>query len=100
MDTLAMLPHAFPGLAFAFALFILAILASTRFPWLSLRGTLLIIVVANLLNRLSYGTRVTNAALFQIQSDLEECAHICGARNLTVLRRIIAPLIKPSLVFA
>lgn len=100
MDTAAMLPHAFPGLAFAFALFILALLASTWFPTFTLKGTLTIIVAANLVSRLSYGTRVTNAALFQIQSDLEECAQLCGARNLTVLRWVVAPLIKPSLVFA
>lgn len=100
MDAVAMLPHAFPGLAFAFALFMFAILASRWLPWLSFKGTLIIIVIANLVNRLSYGTRVTNAGLFQIQADLEECAQLCGARNLTVLRWVIAPLIKPSLVFA
>jgi len=100
MDVVAMLPHAFPGLAFAFALFMLAILASSWFPWLSLTGTLSLIVVANVINRLSYGTRVTNAALLQIQSDLEECARVCGAGSVTIMRSIVAPLIRHSLVFA
>ncbi|OGP23896.1 MAG: hypothetical protein A2038_15680 [Deltaproteobacteria bacterium GWA2_57_13] len=100
MDVIAMLPHAIPGLAFAFALFLLGILAGKWFPWLPVAGTLGIIVVANVVNRLSYGTRVTNSALLQIQSDLEACAQTCGATNVTIIRRIIAPLIKPSLVFA
>jgi iron(III) transport system permease protein len=100
MDVIAMLPHAIPGLAFAFALFMLGILSSKWLPWLPVSGTVGIIVVANVINRLSYGTRVTNSALLQIQADLEECAQVCGARNVTIMRRIIAPLIKPSLVFA
>ena len=100
MDIVAMLPHAFPGLAFAFALFMVALVLSIWLPEISMRGTLAIIVLANVINRLSYGTRVTNAALFQIQSDLEECGKVCGARNLTIMRWIVAPLIKPSLVFA
>jgi iron(III) transport system permease protein len=100
MDLIAMLPHAIPGLAFAFALFMLGILSSKWLPWLPVSGTVGIIVVANVITRLSYGTRVTNSALLQIQADLEECAQVCGATNVTIMRRIIAPLIKPSLVFA
>jgi ABC-type Fe3+ transport system permease subunit len=65
-----------------------------------LAGTLGIIVVANVINRLSYGTRITNAALVQVQQELEECAQLCGARNATIMWRIIVPLVKPSLVYA
>jgi iron(III) transport system permease protein len=100
MDVIAMIPHAIPGLAFAFALVMLGVLASRWFPGLPVLGTLGIIVVADVINRLSYGTRVTNAALIQIQQELEECAQLCGARNATVMWRIIVPLVKPSLVFA
>ncbi len=100
MDTIAMLPHAIPGLAFAFALFILGLVASRWLPWLPLRGTVMIIIIANSLNRLAYGTRITNAALLQVTPELEECARVCGASNVSVMWRIIAPLIKPSLIFA
>lgn len=100
MDVIAMLPHAIPGLAFAFALVMLGIVASLWFPNLPLAGTLGIIVVANVINRLSYGTRITNAALVQVQQELEECAQLCGARNTTIMWRIIVPLVKPSLVYA
>ncbi len=100
MDVIAMLPHAIPGLAFAFALVMLGIVASLWFPNLPLAGTLGIIMVANVINRLSYGTRITNAALVQVQQELEECAQLCGARNATIMWRIIVPLVKPSLVYA
>ncbi len=100
MDVIAMLPHAIPGLAFAFSLVMLGIVVSLWFPNLPLLGTLGIIVVANVINRLSYGTRITNAALVQVQQELEECAQLCGARNATIMWRIIVPLVKPSLVYA
>ena len=100
MDTIAMLPHAYPGLAFAFALFMLGILASVYFPSIPVTGTLAIIVFANLLNRLSYATRITNAALLQITPELEESARVCGAGNLATLWRVILPLVRPSMVYA
>ncbi len=100
MDVIAMLPHAIPGLAFAFSLVMLGIVFSLWFPNLPLLGTLGIIVAANVINRLSYGTRITNAALVQVQQELEECAQLCGARNATIMWRIIVPLVKPSLVYA
>jgi len=100
MDTIAMLPHAFPGLAFAFALFILGILASVWFPSIPVSGTLGIIVLANLLNRLSYTTRITNAALLQVTPELEESARVCGAGDIPTMWSIIMPLVRPSLVFA
>jgi iron(III) transport system permease protein len=100
MDNIAMLPHAIPGLAFAFALFIVALYADRWLPWISLSGTLAIIVVAHVMERITYATRITHAALLQIQQDLEESARVCGARTLTTLWRVLVPLVKPSLVFA
>ncbi|HLQ35765.1 MAG TPA: ABC transporter permease subunit [Chloroflexota bacterium] len=100
MDNLAMLPHAVPGLAFAFALFIVALVADRWLPWLPLAGSLGLIVIANTLNHLPYSTRITNAALLQVHQELEEQARLCGAGPLAAVRRIVAPLARPSLVFA
>jgi iron(III) transport system permease protein len=99
MDTIAMLPHAFPGLGFAFALTVLAIVAAKWLPWLPLYQSLGIIIIANVVNRLSYVTRITNAALLQVGKELEESAHVCGARRLGTMWWVIAPLIRPSLLF-
>lgn len=99
MDVIAMMPHAIPGLAFAFALMILGLLFSRWVPWLPFSGTLGIIVIAGLLNRLSYGTRATNAALIQIQADLEECGQVCGLHTVSIIRKIIIPLVMPTLLF-
>jgi iron(III) transport system permease protein len=99
LDTLAMLPHAIPGLGFAFALTILAILATKWVPWLPLYQTVGLIVLANVVNRLSYATRITNAALLQVGQELEESAQVCGARRLGTMWWVVAPLIRPSLLF-
>jgi iron(III) transport system permease protein len=99
MDTIAMLPHAIPGLGFAFALTVIAILAAKWIPWLPLYQTLGVIILANAINRLSYVTRITNAALLQIGKELEESAQVCGARRWGTMWWVIAPLITPSLVF-
>ena len=99
MDITAMLPHAIPGLGFAFALTVVAIVAARYVPWLPLYQTLGIIILANSVNRLSYVTRITNAALLQVGKELEESAQVCGARRLGTIGWVIAPLIKPSLLF-
>ena len=67
-----MLPHAIPGIGFAFALLIAGIMTAKWFPWVPFYNTVWIIVAGNVLNRLSYATRITNAALIQVQQELED----------------------------
>ena len=99
MDVLAMMPHAVPGLAFAFAFAMLAILASRWTPWLPFGGTIAIIILADLIQRLPYGTRLANAALAQVHRELEEAARMSGAGTAATMVRILFPLIKPSIVY-
>jgi iron(III) transport system permease protein len=99
IDSIAMLPHAIPGIGFAFALVIIGVMVSAAAPWVPLAGTLFILILANTLSRLAYGTRITNAALLQIGPELEEAALVCGASKLSVMTRIFMPMVRPSLVF-
>ncbi len=99
IDTIAMLPHCFPSLGFAFALTMVGIVTAKWVPWLHLYQTIGIIVIANVINRLSYTTRITNAALLQVGRELEESAQVCGARRLGTMFWILTPLIRPSLIF-
>ncbi|MBI4526262.1 MAG: iron ABC transporter permease [Deltaproteobacteria bacterium] len=100
IDTVAMLPHAIPGIGFAFALLIVGILATKWFPAIPFYNTVWILVAGNVLHRLSYATRITNAALIQIQQELEDAALVCGARKWVSMWRVIVPLVRPSLIFA
>jgi iron(III) transport system permease protein len=99
MDAAAMLPHAIPGLAFAFALFIAA-LTFQVWTGVALLGTMALLVAANVLDHLSYTTRVTNSALIQVHSELEEASRTCGASPLKSILFVLIPLIGPALIFA
>jgi iron(III) transport system permease protein len=100
LDTIAMLPHAIPGIGFAFALLIVGIMATKWFPEVPFYNTVWILVAGNVLHRLSYATRITNAALIQVQQELEDAALVCGANKWTSTWRVMVPLIRPSLIFA
>jgi iron(III) transport system permease protein len=100
VDGVVLLSHAIPSLAFAFGLFMVGLMLSRWLPGLPFGDTLGIIVVAHILHRLAYGTRITNAALLQVHHELEECARVCGARTFSTMWRVVIPLVRPSLVFA
>jgi iron(III) transport system permease protein len=99
MDSIVMLPHAFPNIGFALALLVLSLLARMWFPSVPFYGTVSILVVAFVVTRISYGTRVTNAALLQISRELEEAAYICGSRQIVVWWKLIVPIIGRSMLF-
>lgn len=99
MDITAMLPHAIPGLAFAFALFVLGLLLDIKLG-LPIMGSLLLIIIANIVNQLSYATRLTNAGLIQVHRELEEAGSTCGTTTFTNIWHILMPLIRPTLIFA
>jgi iron(III) transport system permease protein len=99
IDVLCMMPHAIPGLAFAFALTMLGIVANAWMPALAINGTLAVIVVAHVILRLPYGTRLANASLAQIHKDLEESAQMSGAGHTTIMLRVLLPLVRPSIIY-
>lgn len=99
MDAVALLPHAIPGLAFAFALFIVALMIQV-WTGITVLGTLGILIVANILHDLSYTTRVANSALLQVHNELEESSRTCGVSSLKTIFFILVPIIRPALVFA
>jgi iron(III) transport system permease protein len=48
--------------------------------------------------RIAVATRLTRAALMQIHVELEEASAVAGGAFLTTLRRVVLPLLRPSLV--
>jgi iron(III) transport system permease protein len=93
LEALTFLPYSVPGIAmgFSFMVFFLA------FPN-PVYGTLWILILAYLTNFLPLATRFTNAGVAQIRAELEEAATTSGAGFFTVMRRIVCPLILPSLL--
>lgn len=93
LDTLAFLPYAMPSIVMGVA-FMVVFLA---FPN-PVYGTLWILLLAYTVRYLPYGTRFTHAGLLQIHRELEEAAQTSGAGFFSVFRRILVPLILPSLI--
>lgn len=60
-------------------------------------GTVFMLVLANSY-RMAVATRLTRAALMQIHPELEEAAAVAGGAWFTTLRRIVLPLLVPSLL--
>ena len=97
-DFVAFLPHAIPNIVFGigvllFALYIMRGVAP-------IFGTIWILLIVFVVGRLSYATRMTNSTMIQIHKDLEESAQMSGASTGTVIRRIVAPLLGPTLIYA
>lgn len=97
-DFIAFLPHAIPGLVFGIGALLLALFVIG--PILPAYGTLWLLLLIFVIGRISYATRMTNTGLVQIHRELEESAQMSGAATGSVLRRIIVPLLAPTLANA
>lgn len=95
IDQLATLPLVFPGIVLGVAMMELALRAP--FP---LYGTLWLIGIGFLVRYMPYGMRYAYSGVLQIHRELEEAASVAGAGSLSVLRRVVVPLLSPALASA
>lgn len=97
LDTLTVLPNALPGIVVAVGLIL-----AWNFPGLPLTpyNTAFILLLAYCCLLLPQPVRYTTAALHQIGDNLEAAARVCGAGPFMAFRRIMLPLIAPSLITA
>ncbi len=95
LDVLTILPNALPGIVVAVGL----ILAWNQ-PWLPMTpyNTALILLLAYCCVLLPQPVRYATAAFHQIGDNLEAAARVFGATPMTAFRRILLPLILPSLM--
>jgi len=95
LDILTILPNALPGVVVAVGLIL-----PWNQPWLPLTpyNTSLILLLAYCCILLPQPVRYTTAALHQIGDNLEAAARVCGATGMVAFRRILLPLMAPSLV--
>jgi iron(III) transport system permease protein len=97
-DFIAFLPHAVPGIIFSVGALLIALHVVERA--LPIYGTIWILLVVFTVVRISYGTRMTNSGLIQIHAELEESALMSGAPRSLAFRRILLPLLAPTLLYA
>jgi iron(III) transport system permease protein len=98
VDTVAFLPHAVPNLIFAVAILYVALFWIPN--WIPFYGTIWILIAVFVIARVSFPTRVYNAALLQIHKELDEAGYIFGLGTIRVLWRITAPLLLPTILYS
>jgi len=95
MDTIATIPIAIPGTVLAVAL-----LWWYLYLPLPLYATRWVIGFGLIATFLPYGVRSVHAALLQVDPSLEEASVVAGARWITTFRRIVLPIVLPSVLAA
>ena len=93
LDILTFLPHAIPGIVTGVSLLYVYVVVP-----IPIYGTLWILLVAYVTGRLSFGTRVMNAAMTQLHKELEEASYTSGGSWLRTFVKITLPLLMPALV--
>ena len=83
---------AFPSVVLAVAM----LLTYLKLP-IPVYGTIWILVLGYITRYIPYGLRYCSPGLLQINKELEESAEMSGAPWFTVFRRIVVPLMMPSI---
>ncbi len=97
IDIMTVLPNALPGIVVAVGLILVWNMPGLPFtPY----NTALILLLAYCCILLPQTARYSSAAFQQIGDNLEAAARVSGASTLTVFRRILLPLVLPSLASA
>lgn len=97
-DFIAFLPHAVPNIIFGVGAMLLALFVLRRVA--PLYGTIWLLLIVYSVVQISYATRMTNSGLIQIHTELEESALISGSSLFQMFRRILTPLLSPTLLYA
>jgi iron(III) transport system permease protein len=97
MDLLSWLPWAIPGILMGLAL--LWTVFQTRFM-LPIYGTVWILVLAIIIKSMPLGVQLLKSVLLQFGDELEEASRIAGGSWLQTYRRVVVPLLLPTLIIA
>jgi iron(III) transport system permease protein len=96
IDVLSWLPWALPGVLISLAL-LWAVLGSGEYVKL-IYGTVSVLVLAIIIKEMPLGTQIIKAGVMQISNELEEASSASGANWLTGFRRILLPLLRPTMM--
>ncbi len=96
VDVLSWLPWALPGVLISLAL-LWAVLGSGDYVKL-IYGTISLLVLAIIIKEMPLGTQIIKANVLQISNELEEASSAAGASRLIGFRRILLPLLKPTMI--
>jgi len=96
IDMLSWLPWAMPGILISLAL-LWAVLGSGNFVRV-ICGTTIVLILAIIIKETPLGVQMIKAGILQISNELEEASTAAGASWISTFRRILVPLLKPTLM--
>jgi iron(III) transport system permease protein len=93
LDQMTSIPLVIPGVVLGVAVLEISL------QWLpGLYGTVWIVALAFLIRYMPYGMRYCSAGVIQVHRELEEAAGAAGASQASMLRRVLLPLLSPSVI--
>ncbi|HLG71941.1 MAG TPA: iron ABC transporter permease [Chloroflexota bacterium] len=95
LDLLSWLPWAIPGILMSLAL--LWTVFQTPFL-LPLYGTVGVLILALIIKSMPFGVQLSKSVLLQLGDELEEASRIVGSGWLQTYRRVVLPLLGPTLI--
>jgi iron(III) transport system permease protein len=95
LDFLSWLPWAIPGILMGLAL--LWTVFETR-VLLFLYGSVYLLIIALFIKSMPFGVQIAKSVLVQLGPELEEAARISGGSWLQCYRRVLIPLLTPTLI--
>ena len=93
LDQLATMPLVFPGIVLG-----VGVMQLFLYVPVGVYGTIWIIAWAFTINYMPYGVRYSYAGMLQVHRELEEAAAAAGADPFTGFRRVVLPLLTPSML--
>ncbi|MCH9009800.1 MAG: iron ABC transporter permease, partial [Chloroflexi bacterium] len=96
MDFFSWLPWALPGVLLSLAMLwiVLGSGGILRFMY----GTVMVLILAVIIKEMPLGTQMMKSGTMQISRELEESSRMSGASWSTTFRRIMLPLLNPTLI--
>ena len=95
INFLSWLPWALPGVLISLGLVWTFLGSSLVRP---IYGTIYALIAAIIIKELPVGTQVLRAGLLQIHSELEEASSVSGASWIATFKRILLPILRPSVM--
>ncbi len=92
----AFLPHTLPEILFAIGALLGALFLLKGI--LPLYDSVFLLAAVYVVIRLAFATRALNGSLLQVHKELEEAGRVAGLSPLRTVRRIVLPLIQPTLL--
>jgi len=92
----AFLPHTIPRVVISVGALLLSLYVVQHY--LPIYGTIWILVGVYVIVWLPFGTRALNSSMIQIHRELEEAAYISGLPKVRTVRRVMLPLLRPTLL--